>query len=337
MLQALTQPLLRTTEAPTLRVALQRLGEYAALRLWTVLIGCFPVETNLRTARLMGRIWWALVKRHRDRAMDNLRPALGDRYDDRQLRRIARRSFEHFAQLYLVELTMTQRLISPWSWSRHVELGTLGPALRELLSDRGVVMVTAHFGNYELLGCTICRLGLPLTAIMRPMDNPLVNRYLVRSREASGLSLLYKKGVSAVAGDVIDRGGALCFIGDQDAGRKGMFVDFFNRKASTYKSIGLLAMQKRVPVVVGHAARVRRGMHYRLEVERIIQPEEWDTQDDPLRWVTQAFSNAMESAIRRHPEQYLWMHRRWKHRPKDERRDALLGRRGAGALPDTAE
>ena len=56
----------------------------------------------------MGRIWWALFKRHRDRAMDNLRPALGDRYDERQLRRIARRSFEHFAQLYLVELVLSR-------------------------------------------------------------------------------------------------------------------------------------------------------------------------------------------------------------------------------------
>ncbi len=334
MITHLHQRLLAWTEAPTTLVALRRIGEYLALRTWAAIIGCFPVDTNLRTARLMGRIWWLLMRRHRDRAMDNLRPALGDTYTDAQLRNIARRSFAHFAQLYLVELVMSPRIITEWSWSRHVELDTLGPALRELLRDRGLIMLTGHFGNYELLGYTICRLGVPITAIMRPPDNPLINRYLVAAREAGGLSLLYKKGVTAVAGDVIDRGGALCFIADQDAGRKGMFVDFFHRKASTYKSIGLLAMQKRVPVVVGYATRVRRGFHYRMAVERIIWPHEWDHQDDPLRWITQTFSSALEAAIRRWPEQYLWMHRRWKHRPKEELR--ALATVQAESAPDTA-
>ncbi len=319
MFRTLTQPLLDATGAPTLYVAVRRVGEFVALRLWATIIGCFPVDVNLRTARLMGRLWWALIPRHRNRAMSNLRPALGDRYSERELRRIAKRAFEHFAQLYLVELVLTPRLISAWSWARHVELGRLGPALNEILNRRGLIMLTGHFGSYELLGFTISKLGMPLTAVMRPLDNPLISHYLEASRKAGGLSLLYKKGVMASAGNVIDTGRPLCFIADQDAGRRGMFVDFFGRKASTYKSIGLLAMAKRVPIVVGYAVRVRRGFHYRIDVERVIQPEEWDAQDDPLRWITQEYSWALEAAIRRYPEQYLWMHRRWKHRPKQER------------------
>jgi Kdo2-lipid IVA lauroyltransferase/acyltransferase len=323
MWAALTQRLTAATDAPGVLVALRRVGEYLALRLWVVIIGCFPIEMNLRTARLMGRIWWALKRNHRDRAMDNLRPALGDRCSETQLRRIARLSFEHFAQLYLVELAMTPRMVTEWSWARHVELDHLGPALQQLLASRGTILLTGHFGNYELLGYTICRLGIPLTAVMRPVDNPLISHYLEASRAAGGLSLLHKKGVTAVAGDVIDRGGALCFIADQDAGRKGLFVDFFGRRASTYKSIGLLAMQKRVPVVIGYAARIRRGFHYRIAVERIIQPAEWESQDDPLRWITQTYTSALEAAVRRWPEQYLWVHRRWKHRPKEERGTAI--------------
>jgi KDO2-lipid IV(A) lauroyltransferase len=322
MMAGLRQRLVEWTEAGDLWLALRRLGEYAAVRVWSLIINCFPIEQNLATARLMGRIWWTLMARHRQRALDNLRPALGDRYSEAELRRIARRSFEHFAQLYLVEAVMSPRLVNEWSWARYIELGHLGPALRELLMGHGVIMLTGHFGNYELLGYTICRLGIPLTAVMRPVDNPLINRYLVATREAGGLSLLYKKGVTAVAPQVLERGGALCFIADQDAGRKGLFVDFFGRKASTYKSIGLLAMQKRVPIVVGYAVRTRRGFHYRLEVERIIRPEEWESQPDPLYWITQTYSHALEAAIRRWPEQYLWVHRRWKHRPREEQRAA---------------
>jgi Kdo2-lipid IVA lauroyltransferase/acyltransferase len=318
MLSRPLQRLMQATEATGLWQAVARLAAYLALRAWVVLIGCFPIEVNLATARFLGRCWWWLRKDHRARARDNLRPAFRGTHSEAQLTRIARASFEHFAQLYLVELAMTPRLITPYGWSRYVELGELGPTLRELLSQRGAVMLTAHFGNYELLGYTVCRLGLPITAVMRPLDNPLINNYLMASRAAGGLSLLFKRGATAQAGEVLDRGGALCFIADQDAGRKGLYVDFFGRKASTYKSIGLLAMAKRVPVVIGTAARVRSGFHYRMDVERIIQPEEWESQPDPLLWVTQTFSHALEAAIRRHPEQYLWVHRRWKHRPKSE-------------------
>jgi KDO2-lipid IV(A) lauroyltransferase len=243
-------------------------------------------------------------------------------HTEAQLRRIARASFEHFAQLYLVELSLTPRLISPWSWARHVELGNLGPVLRELLAERGTIMLTPHFGNYELLGYTVCRLGVPITAVMRPLDNPLINEYLVRSRQSGGLTLLFKRGATAQAPEVLARGGALCFIADQDAGRKGLFVEFFGRPASTYKSIGLLALTHRVPVVVGCAVRIRAGFHYRIDVQRIIQPEEWMGAADPLRWVTQEFSRAMETAIRAHPEQYLWLHRRWKHQPNPPPRRA---------------
>ena len=316
MWRGITRRLTEWTTAPSLGIALRYVAEYTALRLWILIISCFSVEANLVTARIMGRLWWLGIKRHRHRAMDNLRPALGDRYNEQQLRHIARRSFEHFAQLYLVELVMTPRIVNKWSWPRYVELDGIRPALRELLGERGVIMLTGHFGNYELLGFTICRLGIPLTAVMRPLDNPLINRYLETSRAAGGLTLIYKKGATESAEAILSGGGTLCFIADQDAGRKGVFVDFFGRPASTYKSIGLLAMQQRVPIIVGAATRRGTGFHYRIFAKRIIQPEEWDQRDDPLRWITQTFSSALEAAIRTAPEQYLWAHRRWKHQPK---------------------
>ncbi len=161
--------------------------EYAALRAWYLLLSCFPIDLNLRTARLLGRLWWAASRKHRERALANLRPALGLRYNERQLRVIARHSFEHFAQLYLVETGLLPRLISEWSWTRHVELGTLGPALRELLTGKGCILITPHFGSYELLGYTICRLGIPLTAVFRPLDNERLNDYLIRTRQSGGL------------------------------------------------------------------------------------------------------------------------------------------------------
>ncbi len=316
MLTAARQRLLDWTEAESVLDALGRIGLYAAVRTWGALVNCFPVEANLRTARWMGRIWWLAVKRHRNLAIEHLRASFGTQYSERELRQIARRSFEHFAQLYLVELVQVPRYISEWSWVRYCNIDELGPAVRPMLADRGVILLTGHFGNFELLGYTVARLGLPMHAVMRPLDNPLVNRLLERQREHGGLTLLHKKGVTDAAQAVIDRGGALAFIADQDAGRKGLFVEFFGRPASTYKSIGLLAIAKRVPVVVGYAARQGRGFRYKLVAQRVIQPEEWEAQADPLRWITQTYTRALEDAIRLYPDQYLWVHRRWKHQPK---------------------
>ena len=103
-------------------------------------------------------------------------------------------------------------------------------------------------------------------------------------------------------------------------GRKGLFVDFFGVQASTYKSIGLLAMQAEAPIIVGCARRIGDRFRYELKVERVIQPDEWRDRDDPLHWLTQEYTSALERAVRRDPTQYLWLHRRWKSRPKSERR-----------------
>jgi KDO2-lipid IV(A) lauroyltransferase len=302
-------------------------GVYVAVRVVAMIFGMFPIEWNLRTARIIGWCWfhfpaWVPIAgrlgRHRDRAMEHLRLALGGGPSDAERRRIALASMQHFVMV-AVEVLLTPRLVTPWTWARYVRLTDIGEAARLLLDRRGCIMLTPHYGSFELLGYTLAMVGFPITALMRPFDNEYLNRYLLDRRVRSGLELLYKKGAMQRAPQVLQEGRALCFIADQDAGRKGLFVDFFGRPASTYKSIGLLAMEARVPIIVGFARRIGRGFRYEIRAHRIIRPQEWQDRDDELRWITQEFSTAMEQAIREAPEQYLWIHRRWKSRPKGER------------------
>lgn len=307
-------------ELGSVRAACGAVALYVALRAWTGLMNCFPIGWNLATARILGRVWWLIMRKHRKRAFEHLRASFGPEYSDAALRTIARRSFEHWAQVYLVELVMTPRLVTEYAWKRYLDLDDIAPALREMISNRGVILLTSHFGNFELMGYALARVGLPMTAIMRPLDNPLLTDHLVRSRAAGGLDLLFKRGAMDRAPEILAAGGQLSFIADQDAGRKGVFADFFGRPASWYKSIGLLAMHADVPIIVGHATRTRAGFHYRVSAQRIIQPEEWREQDRPLEWITQTFATAMESAIRDAPEQYLWIHRRWKTQPGAKRK-----------------
>jgi KDO2-lipid IV(A) lauroyltransferase len=193
-----------------------------------------------------------------------------------------------------------------------------------LISPRGAILVTGHYGNWELVGFMLATLGFPLTAVMRPLDNPYLNRFLMDARAKRGLRLLYKKGASQSAGEVLRAGGVLGFIADQNAGHKGLFVDFFGTKASTYKSIGLLAMEHHVPIVVGCARRVSHRFRYEIECNRVIRPEEWADRDDPLLWITREYTTAIEEFVRQAPQQYLWIHRRWKSRPRAEQDGAVV-------------
>jgi KDO2-lipid IV(A) lauroyltransferase len=179
-----------------------------------------------------------------------------------------------------------------------------------IMEGRGVIFVTSHYSSFELPAQLLACLGFDVSAVMRPLDNEHLNRFIVNSRRTHGLALLDKKGAMSQAEDLLRRGSLLALVGDQDAGRKGMFVDFFGRPASTYKSIGLLAMSTGCPIVVGYARRHGHRPRYDVGVERIIRPHEWEGQADALRWITQEYTTAIEAVVRREPEQYLWIHRR---------------------------
>jgi len=141
-------------------------------------------------------------------------------------------------------------------------------------------------------------------------------------REREGQFIIDKKGAAELMMKILASGAALGFIADQNAGRKGMFVDFFGRKASTYKSIALLAMEYNLPIVVGYTRRLNDRYQFKMGVARVIEPRQWQDKDDPLRWITQEYTHGIEDFVRENPEQYWWMHRRWKTRPPEERNAA---------------
>jgi len=133
------------------------------------------------------------------------------------------------------------------------------------------------------------------------------------------MRVVTKWGASTVLPNMLESGERIGLVADQNAGVGGMFVPFFGRLASTYKSIGLLAMHYKVPILAGIARRVTDRLEYVLDVEDIIDPEDWVDQPDPLFYITARYTRAIEMIVRKSPEQYLWIHRRWCSRPRHER------------------
>jgi len=285
-------------------------------------------ETAMRAAAALGRCVAGFDHRHRHRAEQNLSssfPHLGKK----QISGLAVGSFEHLAQL-VVEMCFMPRMMTADNWSKRTTLSGVSQAIDVLNSNRGAILVTGHLGNWEILGHLLTVLGYRIEAVARPMDNPWINDWLIGVRQRRGLRIITKWNASDRLLEVLGGGGTLGFIADQNAGKKGLFVPFFGRLASTYKSIGLLAITQNVPIICGYARRVPPGYRYEFGVVDVIEPIQWAGVEDPLYYVTARYMHAIELMIHRCPEQYLWMHKRWKSRPRFE----TLGQPMPGTLKD---
>lgn len=289
------------------------------------------VENSIRFLRSTAG-WYAGLSRNSsrlDRAKHNLRWCFPD-WDEQRVHECALEAYRHLFTLG-VEVAACPRLIAADGYASFVEVGDVHKGLRELLNDRPCVLVTGHCGNWELLGATMAVLGFPMHALYRPLDIRPLDDWLHRTRSARGMMLVDKFGAARQLPRLMHEHKPVAFIADQNAGDRGLFVPFFNRLASAYKTVGVMAMRYRTPIVCGCARRLSGGIEtlsaatdsqrfrYHIEITDVIQPEDWDAQPDPLFYITARYRLAIESMVRRSPEQYLWMHRYWKSRPRHER------------------
>ena len=221
-------------------------------------------------------------------------------------------------QLFIAEGVKMPSLITPTTLHHHVHFQNIEPITERLNQQKPIIFITGHCGNWELLGYALSVLGYPIAALARPLDNALLNEWILNVRQKHGLQIVTKWGGVSVLQELISSNTSVGFIADQNAGGRGMFVPFFGRLASTYKSIGLLAMRYEIPIAAVHAKRLDGDFQYEISLTDYIEPSDWGQQEDPLYYITARYNRAMEEMIRSAPEQYLWLHRRWKSRPAFE-------------------
>ncbi len=269
------------------------------------------------------------------RAKDNLQWCFPE-WPQERIDLCAVEAYRHLFTL-AVEIAVAPRMLAADAYAAHVELGDLKEGLHHLLTGKPAVLVAGHCGNWELLGTVISTLGFPLHAIYRPLDVKALDRWVLRTRSATGMILVDKFGGMSAMPAIMNAGGAVAFVADQNAGTRGMFVPFFDRLASAYKSVGVMAMHYNTPIICGRALRISGSFEtpdealdalhraeaplfrYRIDITEVIMPEDWADQPDPLFYITARYRLALENMVREAPEQYLWMHRYWKSRPRHER------------------
>ncbi len=328
----------RARSGPDFGLALEY-AQAAAIRTAISLPLAMGVESSTAAARDIGQ-WFATSRINRKRfprALDNLREAFPNAPED-ELRAMAIASYQHLFQLG-VEVCFAPRLITEEGWARHLHLDDVAAGLKPLLTDDPCILISGHCGNWELIGYSIAMLGFPMWAVYRPLDLRPLDAWLRQTRQRRGLTLVSKFGAMRTLPAALSRKIAVGLVADQSGGDRGLFVPFFGRLTSTYKSIGLLALQTNAKLVCGVARRMRpdepdatggagaggtrlsgpSSMRYRIEVSDVFGPEDWNSQPDPLFYITARYRRAIEVMIRRAPEQYLWMHRIWRSRPGHER------------------
>jgi KDO2-lipid IV(A) lauroyltransferase len=289
-------------------------GIYLIVRGFVCLIQAIPFETACNLAWPLARLVHRMDRRHRRVADENLRHAFADSLTEAQRERLVADVYQHFCRL-LIELIHLPRRLHIDNWQRYVRLGNGSQLVDWLLSDRPLLIVTGHFGNWELGGYTLGLLGFHTYAVARPLDNPYLDDFLRHFRERTGQKILSKKGDFDQMQHILSDRGVIATLADQDAGQRGLFVDFFGRPASTHKAIALLALEHRAVILVVLARNLGAPLRYEIAVEETIFPEDHEDQPDAVRVITQRLTSALERGVRQAPEQYFWLHRRWKHQP----------------------
>jgi Kdo2-lipid IVA lauroyltransferase/acyltransferase len=311
--------------------------EYFGFRLAVCAIECLPVRCAVRLADAFAWCVQFLLPRKLTRfavTKENLQRAFGEELSDAESQQLAYGMWRHLFRT-VVEVVQSPRKLHLWNYRRLTEFVGLQQTNEALLSGRRLMLLAGHFGNWEIALALFGMWGFPLGVIAREMDNPLLDHWFRRYREGRGHRQMFKKGGFDDMMVLMQKGGNLGLLCDQDAGPRGLFVDFFGHPASTFKSIALLALEYDAVVVVGCSARMPDDFtqatwsQFEVRCEGVIDPRKL-VSDNPVREITQGFTNALENAIRRHPEQYFWVHRRWKSEPKSRRNAKNEERRLAG-------
>jgi KDO2-lipid IV(A) lauroyltransferase len=303
---------------PPLRKRLRREVRVRALLLSLPLLRRLPPQAGAA----LGWLAWYLVPRQRALAREHLEIAFPEK-TAAERDGIGRKSFANLGRAFL-ESAQASRL----DIVRRVEIH---PAEEALLRSahaegKGVVVVTAHIGAWELFARRVAALGLPCATVAKEAHDPRITRLLERERGAAGYGIFWR-GAPLSAREVLrflrDQRGLLGVLIDQDTRVAGHFVPFFGRPAFTPRAAGDLAAHLDAPMLFACAHRVARSVH-QMVVRRIDVPRTGDRDRDSFA-LTAAATRAIEDEIRERPDEWVWMHPRWRTQSDEIAREKELG------------
>jgi KDO2-lipid IV(A) lauroyltransferase len=293
-----------------------------------------PPRAALALASAAGDVWHAVDGRRRGRVWENLRVAFGPPRDLEERRRFVRRVFRQMMRVPVEVLLFPRLLRGRRDLERRCRLlGDWDLVAEDRDRGRGGLIVTGHLGNWELGGRCVRLFPLPVRVVVRPIENPWLDASATRSRGGPG-AVIRKEGALKETIRTLRGGGWVAIVADQNAGRRGVFLPFFGLEASTWATPAIVALKTGAPVYVG--ATVRRPgpeLAFDVRIRRLEPTPAGLDENEAARLLLGRIVRTLEGWIREHPEQYNWLHRRWKSRPPGEPRSPDLPSYAAPAVP----
>ena len=290
-------------------------------------IRALPLRMSLLIARMFGSAAYRFYGKRRSIGYVNIKAALAGRLSPAEIKSINKRIFQHFTEV-LFELFRFPDIDKRYA-DRYVSTEGLQRIDEVLKNGRGAVILTAHFGNWELSGLVGAIKGYPQDVLARQQKYPRLNKLLNSYRERYGRRVIEKGIATREIIASLKANKVVAILSDQDGGMQGCLVNFFGRLASTPKGAAALALKYDSAIMPNFCAR-QKGPFYRMTVERPLELEKTADIQKDIRSALQKFTGLLESYITRYPDQWLWLHKRWKTTPS--RRVLILTDGKAGHL-----
>jgi KDO2-lipid IV(A) lauroyltransferase len=265
----------------------------------------------LAAGSLLGRAFHAFDAGHRRLAVKNLQHAFPLR-SGAECHAIARRTFEHFGRLLMVLLKFGT--LTPQEMLACVEFDGEERVRAAHANGQGVLLFTGHFGFWEINALVHALALQPMAVLARPLDNPLLHELLESVRRRTGNTVIYRRGAIRRVLRALGANQAVAVLIDQHMqSAEAVYVDFFNRPAATTGALAALALKTGAPVIPVFALPLAGG-RFRMVYEHPVEPPSTDS-EDAIRDFTQRCTDVLEMYVRRYPDLWLWMHRRWRDVP----------------------
>jgi KDO2-lipid IV(A) lauroyltransferase len=286
--------------------------EIAALETALALARVLPRSGLLTLGSAVGAVAGRLDRRHTAIARENLRAAYGSAMPEAERERVLRACWRHFGKITFDALAFPQ--LGKDDLGSTLKIIGIDNARAALAQGRGMLVFSAHFGHWEAGACAMGLLGIPFAVIARPLDNPALDKRLIELRRTTGNEVIPKRRAVRETMRALGRGAGVAILIDQDAGADGVFVPYFGRLAATTPTLALLALRTEAPIVPVFA-RVEADGTISVHIEPVVPAVSTGDRDADVLRVTADCTAIVEKWTRSAPEQWLWMHRRWKTRP----------------------
>jgi KDO2-lipid IV(A) lauroyltransferase len=291
--------------------------EYWLALILSGLIRRIPLSPGRWFGAVLGQIAFSVVRLRRQVTLENLRQAFPELRGRREVVKLGARCYRHLGR-GLVEFCHFPAFNRD-CLAHLLKIQGLDRLRQALRKGRGAILLSGHFGAWELLGPAFALNGFHVDLFVRSQKNPLFNELMNRHRSWVGADIIQSRNTPRAILRSLRKNRLLVMLADQDGGRDGLFIPFMGHLASTAPGVARIALHTGAPILMGFVVRQPDHRH-QLKIEPPMEiPHSGDDQAD-LYELLQAYTRNLEAHIRAHPDQWFWPHRRWKTRPPVEKK-----------------